>query len=158
MVSKGRYIGYTWPSCHISSKVQLPKPPLCGRKDHLVKTTISLQQLNLLWGAQFHLLTLKIRHSGISQTPTRTTPPQNLSQSSRGASAPSSPMSLFSSSSQRVVLLFRASARTCGSSHPDALIAKDLPPGRRSKLMFSMVENSGWETNPKYHHANHSFH
>ena len=55
-------------------------------------------------------------------------------------------------------LLFRPSATTCGSSHPDALIAKDLPPGRRSNPMFSMVENSGWETNPKHHYANNSFH
>ena len=51
------------------------------------------------------------------RTPTRTTPPQNLSQSSRGASAPSSPMSLLSRSSLCVVLLFRASATTCGSSN-----------------------------------------
>ena len=41
---------------------------------------------------------------------------------------------------------------------PHAPVAKDFPPGRRSNPMFSVVENSGWETNPKHHYANNSFH
>ena len=147
MVSKGRYIGYTWPSCHISSKVQLPKPPLCGRKDHLVKTTISLQQLN----PPFSLWRFAIPDSHPDHSAAK---PEPVQQGCLGTLVPDVVV-------VKVKPLRRAAFQSLRHDLwqlQHAPVAKDFPPGRRSKLMFSMVENSGWETNPKYHHANHSFH